>query len=129
MKTLILEKNNLPQLGLLLGTAFLTLLLSTSGNAFPSGRVTFNSDAPFAGSSGVHALTATSADGVLNVAGWADADATVPANLYQWWWLIGVDSGTGNGALIDGTECLTLQFDKGVGAAMIYFLYTGGSGG
>src|SRR5207245_10382387 len=68
-------------------------------------------------------------DSLLPVAAWADVDATIPANLYQCWWIFGVDSGTGNGALIDGTESLTLQFDKSVGAAMIAFLYTGGTGG
>lgn len=68
-------------------------------------------------------------DSLLTVAAWADTDATVPASLYQWWWIFGVDSGVGNGALIDGTESMTLEFEKSVGAAMIAFLYTGGTGG
>jgi hypothetical protein len=97
--------------------------------AFPIGRTTFRDNAPFAASTGVHSLTSENMDNLLTVAAWADTDATVPANLYQWWWIFGVDSGTGNGALLDGNESMTLQFDKSVGAAMIVFLYTGGSGG
>src|SRR5260221_3434676 len=103
--------------------------LAVSIYAFPLARTTFRDNAPFVGVSGVHSLTAENMDSLLTVAAWADTDATVPANLYQWWWIFGVDSGTGNGALIDGTESMTLQFDKSVGAAMITFLYTGGSGG
>ena len=81
------------------------------------------------GASGVHSLTASGVQNLVTVAAWADQAATVPANLYQWWWLLGVDSGTGNGALIDGSESMTVQFDKSVGAAWISFLYTGGTGG
>src|SRR5439155_2329746 len=44
-------------------------------------------------------------------------------------WLLGIDSGTGNGALIDGNESMTVQFDKSAGACMITFFYTGGDGG
>jgi hypothetical protein len=72
---------------------------------------------------GVHSLT--TADGLLTVAGWANAAATTPANLGQWWWLEGVDSGTGNSALIDGQESMTLQFAPGWGASQIQFIYTG----
>src|SRR6266404_7447369 len=103
--------------------------LAVSSYAFPLARTTFRDNAPFVGVSGVHSLTAENMDSLLTVAAWADTDATVPANLYQWWWIFGVDSGTGNGALIDGTESMTLQFDKSVGAPMITFLYTGGTGG
>src|SRR5260221_2088705 len=107
-----------------------TALLSiVSSNAFPAGRTTFKDAAPFAGTNGVHSLNDYNMDNLLTVAAWADADATIPANLYQWWWILGVDSGAGNGALIDGNESLTLTFDKSVGAAMIAFLYTGGTGG
>jgi hypothetical protein len=102
---------------------------SLDSHAFPIGRTTFKDSAPFAGTNGVHSLTTVNMDSLMTVAAWADTDATIPANLYQWWWIFGVDSGTGNGALIDGTESLTLEFDKSVGAAMIAFLYTGGTGG
>ena len=112
-----------------LGAVLLSLLSILDSNAFPMGRTTFKDAAPFAGTSGVHSLTAVNMDSLLTVAAWADVDATVPANLYQWWWIFGVDSGAGNGALIDGTESMTLEFDKSVGAAMIAFLYTGGTGG
>src|SRR5438445_4035384 len=112
-----------------LGAVLLSLLSILDSNAFPMGRTTFKDAAPFAGTNGVHSLTAVNMDSLLTVAAWADANATIPANLYQWWWIFGVDSGTGNGALIDGTESMTLQFDKSVGAAMIAFLYTGGTGG
>jgi len=114
--------------GILLAIALLLLLVSPA-HAFPTGRTTFKDSAPFMGVSGVHSLTADNMDGLMTVAAWADTDATQLANLYQWWWIFGVDSGTGNGALLDGTESMTLQFDKSVGAAMIAFLYTGGSGG
>jgi hypothetical protein len=107
-----------------------TLLISiASSHAFPAGRTTFKDAAPFAGTNNVHSLTAYNMDNLLTVAAWSDTDATIPANLYQWWWILGVDSGSGNGALIDGNESMTLTFDKSVGAAMIAFLYTGGDGG
>ena len=108
-------------------TALLLLPFAWQTQAFPVGSVTFKDDAPFMGASGVHSLTST--DGLLTVAGWADTNATVAANLYQWFWLIGVDSGTGNAALLDGQESMTLQSDNGVGVSHIFFLYTGGSGG
>lgn len=114
-------------LALTLGAALLTSLLNTESYAFPIGKATFKDDAPFAGSWVSTPLT--SSDGLLTVAAWADANATVGANLYQWWWIFGVDSGTGNGALLDGSEAMTLQFDKGVGASTIFFLNTGGNGG
>lgn len=106
----------------------LPLLAPSPAPAFPLGRVTFRTDTPFKESYG-HSAAATGIDSLFTVAGWADTSATVPANLWQWWWIYGVDSGVGNGALIDGSEAATLQFDKGVGAAMINFLYTGGIGG
>lgn len=112
---------------LALGAALLTLLLNTQSHAFPIGKATFKDDAPFAGSWVSTPLT--SSDGLLTIAAWADLNATVGANLYQWWWIFGVDSGVGNGALIDGNEAMTLQFDKGVGASTIFFLNTGGTGG
>jgi hypothetical protein len=112
-----------------LGTALFALLLAQAGQAFPISNVTFKDNAPFQGASGVHSLT--SSDGLLTVAGWADTNATVAANLYQWFWLLGVNSGSGdsNGALITDQESMTLQYDRGVGASHIFFLYTGGSGG
>src|SRR6266576_3277144 len=76
---------------------FLLLLIVQSSYAFPIGRTTFKDAAPFAGTNGVHSLTAINMDSLLTVAAWADTDATVPANLYQWWWIFGVDSGPGNG--------------------------------
>src|SRR5882672_6721845 len=106
-----------------------TACLAVSSYGFPLARTTFKDNAPFAGSSGVHSLIAVNMDNLVTVAAWADTNATVAANLYQWWWIFGVDSGTGNGALIDGTESMTLEFDRSVGAAMITFLYTGGTGG
>lgn len=108
-----------------------TLLATTVAqisSAFPLGRATFRLDAPFKESYGP-AATATGADSLFTVAGWADSAATVPANLWQWWWIYGIDSGAGNGALIDGTEAATLQFEKSAGATMIVFLYTGGING
>src|SRR6266481_4465468 len=128
-------KNRSPELmslgksSMTFSSIFVLLFIAQSSHAFPIGRTTFKDAAPFAGTSGVHSLTALNMDSLLTVAAWADTDATVAANLYQWWWIFGVDSGTGNGALIDGTESMTLQFDKSVGAAMITFLYTCGSGG
>ncbi len=85
--------------------------------------VVFRSDAPFVGATTSHSLTTT--DGHLTVAGWADSAATVSANLNQWWWVLGVNSGVGNGALIDGAESMTLQFASGWGASQIRFIYTG----
>ena len=114
-------------LALAFGTALLTSISNTDSNAFPIGKATFKDDAPFAGSWVSTPLT--SSDGLLTVAGWADANATAGANLYQWWWIFGVDSGVGNGALLDGNEAMTLQFDKGVGASTLFFLNTGGNGG
>src|SRR5579883_2813278 len=114
-------------LAMILGTALLLMAFALRIQAFPLSGVTFKDNAPFQAASGVHSLT--SSDGSVTVAAWADANASVTANLYQWWWLLGVDSGTGNGALIDGQESMTQQFDKGVGASEIVFLYTGGSGG
>jgi hypothetical protein len=108
------------------GIALLALaMLTSTSHAYPIGRVTIANDAPFAGSY-AHSLTAN--DGLFTLEGWADANASVSANLWNWWILLGVDSGTGNGALIDGTESVTLQLDKPVGAAMLFFTYTGGNG-
>jgi hypothetical protein len=115
--------------------AALSWLLVSSGYAYPLGRVTFYSDAPFLGTDsgggqqGANSLTATGAESLLTFSAWADTEATVPASLSQWFWLLGVDSGGGNYALIDGTESMTVQVDKSVGVAMLYFLYTGGYGG
>jgi len=114
-------------LTLMFGAGLLLLPLARETQAYPIGGATFKDNAPFQGASGVHSLT--SSDGLATVAAWADQNASVGANLYQWWWLLGVDSGTGNGALIDGQESMTLQFDRGVGASHITFLYTGGNGG
>lgn len=107
--------------------ALLALALSPSSHAYPVGRVTFGSDAPFA-SGYAHTMTANTAEGLFSVSGWADAAATVDANLWNWWILLGVDSGVGNGALLDGTESQTIQLDKGVGTAMLNFIYTGSNG-
>src|SRR5579859_1142332 len=115
------------RLALAIGGAFLTWLLAQESLASLIGSATFKDNAPFAGSSVSTPLT--SSDGLFTVAAWADPDATTEAKLYQWWWLLGVDSGVGNGALLDGNEAMTLQLDKGVGASTIFFLYTGGSGG
>jgi hypothetical protein len=115
------------RLALILGMSLLLISFASQTGAFPIGSVTFKDNAPFQAASGVHSLT--SSDGLLIVAGWADTNATVAANLYQWFWLLGVDSGTGNVALLDGQESMTLQYDRGVGASHIFFLYTGGSGG
>lgn len=109
------------------GAALLALTLAASSQAYPVGRVTFGSDAPFAGGY-ASTLKADTAEDLFSVSGWADANATVPANLWNWWILLGVDSGTGNGALLDGTESMTVQLDKSAGAALLYFTYTGGNG-
>jgi hypothetical protein len=115
------------RLALVFGATLVTLLITPHSQAFPIGGVTFKDNSPFMGSYGSAPLT--SSDGLLTVAGWADTDATVPANLWQWWWILGVDSGVGNGALLDGTEAMTFQLDKGVGSSMIVFLDAGGIGG
>lgn len=104
-------------------------LLPEQSHAYPLGKVTFKNDAPFAGSYGNQSLTSSGTENLLTVSAWADTGATSPAVLYQWFWLLGIDSGTGNGALIDGSESMTLDIDKSAGAAMITFFYTGGDGG
>jgi len=115
------------RLALMFGAAFVTILFTLQSWAFPISEVTFKDDAPFANSSNTNSLT--SSDGLVTIAGWSDVGATVSANLYQWWWIFGVNSGTGNGALIDGQESMTLQFDKSVGCSHIAFLYTGDQSG
>jgi hypothetical protein len=117
---------------LLAGAGLFLLLLAPSSLGFPIGGVTFKDDAPFKGANSSAPLT--SADGLLTVAGWLDTNATITASLWQWWWIFGVDDPvTGNppdnGALLDGEEAITLQFDRAVGASHIAFLYSGGSGG
>ena len=107
--------------------SLLALAWAASTHAYTSGRVTFASDAPFSGGY-AHSMSANTAEDLFTVAGWADADATTPANLWNWWILLGVDSGVGNGALIDGSESVTIQLDKSVGTAMLFFTYTGGNG-
>ena len=113
---------------LFVGIFFLLLSLEPAG-AYPLGSVTFNTDAPFAGYNGASPLTATGTESLLTVAGWADANATVTANLFQYYDFLGIDSGVGNGALIDGNESMTLQFDNSAGPCWITFNYTGGDGG
>jgi len=104
-----------------------------SSHAFPWKRTTFYAESPFAGTNsngaGIGSQTLTANNGLLKVSAWADTNASVPAVLSQWFWLLGVDSGTGNFAVVDGTESMTLQFDNTVGAALIAFMYTGGGGG
>ena len=115
--------------GIPLAALFLFSLSLQPTNAYPLGKVTFKNDAPFAGVYGPTTLTATNTDSLLTVSTWADANATVPASMYQWFWLLGIDSGVGNGALLDGNESMTFQFDTSAGACMIVFFYTGGDGG
>jgi len=107
--------------------SLLALAWAAPAHAYTDGRVTFSSDAPFVGGYG-HTLTAHSAEDLFTVTGWADPLATTPANLWNWWILLGVDSGSGNPALIDGAESVTIQLEKSVGAAMLFFTYTGGNG-
>jgi hypothetical protein len=107
--------------------AALTLTLSTTSHAYPVGRVDFSDHAPFAGGY-APSLTATTADSLFTVSGWADLDATVPANLWNWWELLGVDSGVGNGALLDGTEAITVKINPSAGVAMMFFRYGGADG-
>jgi hypothetical protein len=113
----------------LLLALLLSSLLSQQAGAYPLGKVTFRTDAPFAAAYGPTSLTASNTENLLTVSTWADANATVPASMFQWFWLLGIDSGAGNGALIDGSESMTFQFDKSAGACMITFFYTGGDGG
>src|SRR5439155_7011248 len=127
MKRLIESK--IHRVGPMFAALFFSSLLSQQSGAYPLGKVVFRDDAPFAGAHGPTSLTATSTESLLTVSTWADANATVSAAMYQWFWLLGIDSGTGNGALIDGNESMTLQFDKSAGACMITFFYTGGDGG
>jgi hypothetical protein len=109
--------------GLAVGiAALLTFAFTPASHAYPLGRVDFSSDAPFAAGY-AHAMTANTAGGLFTVSAWADLDATVPANLWNWWELLGVDSGVGNGALLDGNESITIQLDKGAGVAMMFFRY------
>jgi len=115
------------RIALAFSAGFLTVFFTMPSPAFPIGGATFKDNAPFAGC--YTATPLTSSDGLLTLAGWADAAATTPAAVWQWWWILGIDSGTGNGALLDGAEAMTLQFDTGVGASSIFFLYTGGIGG
>lgn len=122
-----IAQHQTPRLALVLAAACLTLLFTVQSQAFPVAQTTFRTDAPFAGVNQTNAAPLTASSGLLTVAGWADLNATSPAKLYQWFYMIGVNSGTGNGALIDGQECITLQFDPTVGCSMIRFLYTGDS--
>ncbi len=116
------------RVGLAAGLAFLSLWFAAQSSAFPIGGATFRDDAPFQNATnGLHLLTSN--DGLLTVAAWADPDATLDAALYQWWWILGVDSGVGNLALLDGSESMSLQFADDVGASHIAFLHTGGIGG
>ena len=112
-----------------LAALFLFSLLLQPAGAYPLGKVTFRTDAPFANAYGPTTLTAVNTESLLTVSTWADANASVPASMYQWFWLLGIDSGTGNGALLDGNESMTFQFDNSAGACMITFFYTGGDGG
>jgi hypothetical protein len=99
--------------------------------AFPLFQDQFNNDPQFVAtaSTEVHSITASNADNLFTVSAWADQASTVPANIFQFFLFIGVDSGVGNGALIDGSESMTLQLDNSVGASWISFNWTGGSGG
>src|SRR5882672_3865834 len=125
MRTLDLYR----RLAVMPGITFLALLSVARSEAFPLEHIVFYQDPEFAGISGVHSITSSNMDSLVTVAAWADTGATVPANIFQYFWLIGVDSGVGNGALIDGSESMTLGFDNSVGAANITFFYTGGDGG
>ena len=114
-----------------LGAALLALLSASRSHAFPLFQVQFNNDPQFAATATneVHAITASNADNLFTVSAWADQASTVPANIFEFFLFIGVDSGVGNGALIDGSESMTLQLDNSVGASWISFNWTGGSGG
>ncbi len=102
-----------------------TIFCAIAAHSFPISSVTFRDHAPFKGSTAETSLT--SADALLTIRGWADLGAATAADLNQWWWILGVNSGVGNGALVDGVESMTLQFDPLVGASHICFLYTGNS--
>ena len=93
-----------PRLALMFGAVCLTLFFTFQSQAFPVTQVTFKDNAPFTAVNQTTAAPLTSSDGLLTVAGWADLNAAVPAKLYQWFWIFGVNSGVGNGALIDGQE-------------------------
>jgi len=127
MKRLIESK--IHRVALLLAVLLLASVVTQPSAAYPLGKVTFRTDAPFAGAYGPTSLTAANTENLLTVSTWADANATVPASMYQWFWLLGIDSGAGNGALLDGNESMTFQFDNSAGACMITFFYTGGDGG
>ena len=107
------------------------MFLSVGVYAFPVAQEDFHSDPQFTATATteVHSITATNIEDLLTVAAWADQGAATPAGIYQYFLFIGVDSGVGNGALIDGSESMTLQLDKSVGASMIEFNWSGGSGG
>lgn len=114
-----------------IGIALLTFaLLPSTSHALPFARVTPRDDPPFVAiNDGTSTLVASGADNLLTVSAWSDTAATIPAPFFQWFWLLGINSGTGNGALIDENESMTLAFEKGSGARVITFLYSGGSGG
>jgi hypothetical protein len=111
--------------------ALLALFSTARSHAFPVAQVQFNNDPQFvaASTNEAHSITASNADNLFTVSAWADQASTVQANIFQFFLFIGVDSGVGNGALIDGTESMTLQLDNSVGASWISFNWTGGSGG
>ncbi len=54
---------------------------------------------------------------------WKDQAATQSCGLSTWWWLLGVNSGTGNGALIDNTESMTLQLGPSWDVNQLRFIY------
>src|SRR5690348_15855589 len=88
--------------GMPLAALFLFSLSLQPANAYALGKVTFKNYAPFAGVYGPSTLTATNTDSLLTVSTWADANATVPVSMYQRSCLLRIDSGVGNGALLDG---------------------------
>ncbi|HEX3798572.1 MAG TPA: hypothetical protein VH413_07720 [Verrucomicrobiae bacterium] len=123
--------NSTRRTGSKLAAVLLPLSLALSASAYPVFQDAFNSDPQFEATSSTEqqSITATNADDLFTVSAWADQAATVPAGIYQYFLFIGVDSGVGNGALIDGNESMTTQLFGSVGASMIEFNYTGGSGG
>lgn len=67
--------------------------------------------------------TIDSINPAITFAAWKDQASTVSANLNTWWWLVGVNSGTGNGALIDNTESMTLNLGTSWAVDQLRFIY------
>lgn len=60
----------------------------------------------------------------LTLAAWKDQAASQSSTFSKWSWQVGVNSGTGNGALLDGNESMTLQLGQNWGVGQLRFMYS-----